>query len=157
MADTDPGSLDRLHDLVTPLPVSSWPPAPGWFVVGTLGLVLLIVCTWTVGVRWSRNRYRREALRMLNRYAASADNLPAVAELVKRVSLAAYPRDRVAALTGLAWQQFLDETGGRPVFTTGPGQLLESSLYLQSSAPLAEQDWQAILAAVRYWIWHHRC
>ena len=36
----DPTSLENLFGLVVPPPVPWWPPAPGWFVVGGMVLVL---------------------------------------------------------------------------------------------------------------------
>lgn len=157
MADTDPGSLERLHDIAVPPPVPWWPPAPGWYVVGGIGLVLLGVGAWAAAARWRRSRYRREALRELERLAASRTNLPAVAELVKRVALAAYPRERVASLTGGPWLAFLDATGGKELFTRGPGRLLEVGTFERTPQLPTDAEYEELLAAVRHWIRHHRC
>ncbi len=67
MPDTDPGSLERLHDIAVPPSVSWWPPAPGWYVVGAIVFVLLGVSVLTMIDHWRRNRYRREALKELDR------------------------------------------------------------------------------------------
>jgi hypothetical protein len=148
--DTDPGSLDRLHDIAVPDPVPFWPPAPGWWVVTAVGLVLLLVAV-VVGIgRWRRNRYRREALAELERRTQSAD----IAELVKRAALAAFPRDRVAALTGDEWLAFLDETGRTDAFTRGAGKSLADAAYRR---PTEAGDVRDLVAVVRHWIKHHRC
>lgn len=156
MADTDPGSLDRLHDIAVPPPVSWWPLAPGWWVIVGIGLVLLAVGVVAAISRWHRNRYRREALRELGELSPAAESLAVVAELVKRVALAAYPRDQVASLTGEPWLAFLDETGGNGAFATGPGRFLEQATFGRPP-PLSNEQATELWTAVRHWITHHRC
>jgi hypothetical protein len=151
MVSADPGSLDRLNDIVPPPAPPWWPPAPAWYVVGALVLVLVTLLTWQLITRWNRNRYRREALAKLK---ALGDNAPlaAVAELVKRVALACYPRDRVASLTGEEWLRFLDESGQTTAFAQGAGLALGDAEY----APGSQAASPELLAAVRHWIRHHR-
>ena len=104
----DPASLQNLHDIVVPPPVSFWPPAPGWYLVAGLLLLLILVLLLRVVIRYRRNAYRRAALAKL----ASASSLPQIATLLKRVALAAYPRTQVASLTGDAWLNWLAESSG---------------------------------------------
>lgn len=54
-----PPWMDAFEPLQSPAPVSWWPPAPGWWLMGIALLALLIVASlrWRVHVR--RNRYRR--------------------------------------------------------------------------------------------------
>jgi uncharacterized protein YjiS (DUF1127 family) len=157
MADTDPGSLDRLHDIVTPPPVSWWPPAPGWYLVGVVGLILVGVAAWAAIARWRRNRYRREALRELSRLSPTMQDLPVVAELVKRVALAAFSREQVAALTGQPWLKFLDRTGGGSRFAHGAGRLLEAGTFRPTTPALERDELVALIGDVRHWIQYHRC
>lgn len=156
MPDTDPGSLDRLHDIVVPPPVGWWPLAPGWWVVVATGLVLLTVGVVKIVFRWQRDRYRRQALQELAHLSPTVEQLATVAELVKRVALAAYPRERVASLIGRPWLTFLDETGGNGAFATGPGQYLELATFGRPPA-LSNSQVTELWTAVRHWIAHHRC
>jgi hypothetical protein len=151
---TDPGSLDRLHDIVTPPPAPWWPPAPAWYALGAIVFVLLAVLAWRGIAWWVRNRYRRAALAELPKLEAAAgeaDTLPALAELVKRVGLVAFPRERVAALSGDEWLAFLDRTGATDTFTRGPGRKLEAGY-----EPGTHRVSPELFAAVRHWIQHHR-
>src|SRR5262245_63229264 len=108
MDDIDPGSLDRLNDIVVPPPVPWWPPAPAWYAVGIIVLILLAVLAWQMIAWRMRTRYRRAALAELATIdTRSSHALGAVAELVKRVALAAFPREQVASLAVDVWLAFL--------------------------------------------------
>ena len=158
-----PTSLDRLHDIVVPASVPWWPPAPGWYWV--LGFVL-VLALWLLGksfIRWQRNRYRREARAELARQeimlrdpACRAAALTAVAELLKRTALTAFPREEVATLTGSAWLEFLNRTGRTIAFTEGNGAVLEYAAYdPRTVAALEESKLNEIVSLVRGWIAHH--
>jgi hypothetical protein len=176
---TDTTALERLHDIVVPGPAPWWPLAPGWYwLIGFL-VVLTAAVLWRALVHWQRNCYRREALAELARIeaqiesAAIADRardtsrnsvLPAMAELLKRTALTAYPREQVAALTGPAWFAFLDQTGGTQ-FSGGLGAALAHGNYFTGDTltpdALANQTESAlqrsaeIASEIRRWIKQH--
>lgn len=156
MPETDPGSLDRLHDIVVPVPVSWWPPAPGWYVVAGIGAAVFAAFAMAAFSQYRRNRYRREALRELARIPRDADSLPALGELLKRVALVAFPRERVASLTGDAWLQFLNETGRTADFARSPGSAFGTAQY-RADAALDDREIPQLFDAVRTWIRNHRC
>lgn len=149
----DPGSLDLLHDIVVPPAASSWPLRSAWYllffaIVVPMGLIIRAVI-----MKWMKNRYRREALVELERIAhslADSDGIPQIAILVKRVALAAYPRGRVASLSGAEWLTFLDSTSGSDGFTLGPGAVLEAG-YSAGSHPASAE----LIDTVRRWIKFH--
>lgn len=160
----DSTSLDRLHDVITSPPVPWWPPAPGWYWSFGLLLVLALALVLRGIVRWQRNRYRHEALAELKRQVASlrdsnhrAASLAALAELLKRAALSAWPREEVASLTGPAWLDFLDRTAGSGRFSKGPGAALEQVAYDPRVADtLSEDQLQEIIAVVRHWLKKHQ-
>jgi hypothetical protein len=149
----DPASLDRLHDVITPAPVSWWPPALGWYVVASVGILLLCLAVVRGILRYRANAYRRAALVELNELAGRSDASALVAELLKRVALAAFPRTEVASLSGERWVGWLNETGRGDAFNDEAGRLLSSAAY---RSPVSDES-GALLEAARRWICRHRC
>jgi hypothetical protein len=159
----DPTSLEHLFDIVAPPPVPWWPPAPGWFVVGGVLLVLGLWGAWQAWRHWQAAAYRRAALvewRQLKAQAAvpghGAAALGRLSELVKRTAFAAFPREAVASLSGEAWLRFLDCTGHTDAFTRGPGRVLGDLAYDPKLAgrldTAAAED---LFHTVRRWIRRH--
>lgn len=159
MADSQPTDpLTGLVDIPLPAEVTLWPqtwPSRILLVVVVIGLICAAL--WALR-RWRINRYRREALSELKRIeAGAAASTPAelsaaLASLVRRTAIAAFPREQVASLTGAAWLSFLDRTEGRHAFSEGPGRALEISAYRQA----ATVNSSGLINAVRSWIKLHR-
>jgi len=107
-------ALRSMHDIVLPAPVSWMPQTWGWAALGIL--VLAAAGAWAFAAlrRYRRNAYRRQALRLLDDVAVAigrpevrAQGIRDLAELLKRTALAAWPRERVAAATGRAWNDLI--------------------------------------------------
>lgn len=139
---SDPSDLSNLRDIVVPLAVSWWPPAPGWWAVGATVAIAAGLAVAAAVRRRQRDAYRREALQALDT-AQPAD----ISAILKRAALVAFPREQVASLSGPAWLAFLDRTGG----TTFANTALASLTYGGSG------DKEAVLAEARRWIARHRC
>lgn len=104
----DPASLENLRDIALPTPIPWWPPAVGWWLVLAfiaIAIAVMLVWAWRT---WRANAYRRAALLELK----TATTITGIAEILKRTALAAYPRSEVASLSGSAWCQWLEESGG---------------------------------------------
>ena len=149
----DPADLSHLADIVVPPPVPWWPPAPGWWILGAALLAALAISGWSAIRRYRKNAYRRAALAELAAIGtvSSPASAAAVSAILKRVALAAYPRAEVANLTGAAWLAFLDRAASTTDFTRGPAAALAQAAY---GAPLS--DGEAVLAAARFFVTHHR-
>ncbi|GAA5121260.1 DUF4381 domain-containing protein [Luteolibacter yonseiensis] len=145
----DPASLDRLHDLVLPPPVPWWPPAPGWMILLAVLAVLCLMFLVSRFMRWQADRYRREALALLDDPATPPAEWSAI---LKRAALAAWPREQTAHLTGKDWLAFLDRTAGMDLFLKGPARHLESIAF----APAGQADLVRLKTAAREWIIRHR-
>jgi uncharacterized protein DUF4381 len=159
----DPTSLENLFDIVAPPPVPWWPPAPGWFVVGGVLLVLVFWGARRAWGRWRAAAYRRAALaewRQLKTRATDPGHreiaLRHLPELVKRTALAAFPREAVASLSGMEWLRFLDRTGHTDAFTHGRGRLLPELAYdPRLAARLDNAAVEDLFRIVRRWIRGH--
>lgn len=139
---SDPSDLSNLRDIVVPLAVSWWPPAPGWWAVGATVAIAAGLAVAAAIRHYQRNAYRREALQALDT-AQPAD----ISAILKRAALVAFPREQVASLSGPAWLAFLDRTGGTKFANTA----LASLTYGGSG------DKEAVLGEARRWLTQHRC
>lgn len=148
-----------LRDIVLPDPVPWWPPAPGAWVVLAVVMVTLAILVWHAIRRHHRNAYRRVGLAECASLEARLPDRAALSELsvlLKRVALAAYPREQVAAMYGSAWLHFLDMTCPGCRFAEGPGHLLFQGLAesRQSLAPEGK-DLEELVHQCRRWIRFH--
>ena len=142
-------ALDKLHDYYQPAPPAWTPQTIGWYVLfGIVALLLLWVAIHAIR-RWLVNRYRREALRELA--IVTPDQFSA---LLKRTALAAWPREKVASLSGDAWLKFLSDAGATESFRSAPGNRIEE-LALRAGSPSIEDE-QILRTTVAEWIRRHR-
>ncbi len=133
-------SLSNLQDIVLPAAPSFWPPASGCWILVALILMLLITVTWFIAQSRQRNAYRRAGLTLLQ----SANTVYDINVVLKRVALAVFPREQVAALHGEHWIQFMQSTCEGEQFAT----LSQSA----EGTPAIE----SIRASARTWIRKHQ-
>lgn len=155
----DPGSLQNLNDIVTPGAIAWWPPAPGWYAVLAVLVVLLAWGAFRSLVWWRRNIYRRQALRELQAIRAEgASSAARIPPLLKRVALSAWPRPSVAHLSGREWHGFLDRTAAMDRFSDGgTGALLDSVSYVPNpGSALPGEVFERVCKAAEFWIRNHR-
>jgi len=160
--------MNELVDIVTPSPPSWMPQTAGWLVLGVLLLAAMLWLSWRFLRRWHANRFRRTALRELAVLQRMLDGAPgqritvllALAELLKRLALAEWPRQTVAALTGPAWCEFLQSrAGGARDAVPVLAALIDDAEYRGGPA-LAEwpdEQLRATFSACRIWIAGYRC
>ncbi len=148
-------SLANLHDIVVPDAVSWWPLAPGWYALFAVALVCAIALAIRGFLRYRRNAYRREAMVILRQTLALPASLHVeVAALLKRTALSAFPHEKVAALTGAPWLEFLDRTGATDDFSIGGGRVLGAGQY--GSDPLNDSERADLIRAAGSWIQNHQ-
>ncbi|MEM8631964.1 MAG: DUF4381 domain-containing protein [Pseudomonadota bacterium] len=118
--------IDLLEPVPEPPPISWAPQTIGWL---WLGLAVLAIVLWTVCAVYARRRaraYRRAALTELD---AAGEAPEEIAAILRRVALCAYPRAKVASLTGPDWVAFLDASFPGSGFTSGVGAVLADAPY----------------------------
>ncbi|MDW4497361.1 DUF4381 domain-containing protein [Sulfitobacter sp. D35] len=151
MNQDGPVSLVDLIDQIVPpdepAPVSMMPQTWGWVALALLLLALVGYGLYRLAAHRRANAYRRAALRALE---AAGDDAEAVAAILRRTALSAFPRHDVAGLSGADWLAFLDRTLPSGDFSTGPGRAVTSAPYSGAPAP------DGLGAAVADWIRHHR-
>ena len=139
--------LNLLEPMPQPEPVSLWPQTAGWI---WLTLVVAVLVLWLVR-RWVKarraNAYRRTAIEQLEH---AGDDPGAVAQIIRRTALAAFPRAEVAGLYGEHWLAFLDAACDGTAFRSGPGRALASAPY-SATEPVAGLKNVAIA-----WVRDHR-
>lgn len=140
--------LDRLVEPPEPAPVPMTPQTWGWTVLAAALALALAWIAWRAWRRWRADAYRRAALAEL---AAAGDDPATIAGILRRTALAAWPRERVASLTGRDWLAFLDATGGGGSFGEGPGALLAEAPYRADAAPRP-----GLGAIAAHWVRRHR-
>ena len=98
--------LDQLNDIVLPATPSLWLLATeAWFLIAII-LYTLIVLVIQLRKKHQTNAYRLLGLELLKKAQTTYD----ISIILKRVALAAYPRDQVASLYGKDWQAFLEHS-----------------------------------------------
>jgi hypothetical protein len=148
-------ALEGLRDIHLPAPVSFWPPAPGWWALVALSLMIGVasVTAW----RRHRSSVRRHALRELAalevRFAAEQQPVElavSLATLIRRVALRVSTQTGVAALHGESWVSFLSE--GAKSDARSPQiarELLQTAYGGERAAAGTPREW---LAFTRSWI-----
>jgi len=152
--------LGQLSPVAEPPTISLWPQTEAW---GWVGVVAVVLAAWLIRrllLQRHANAYRRVALREID---AAGDSLGALAEILRRTALVAFPRAEVAGLYGDEWLSFLDRTSSGSDFREGVGRSFASAPYVataegseqpEKAARVAETK-QLVALAVR-WVRHHR-
>lgn len=154
----NPQELAQLKDLHLPEPISWWPLAPGWYGLILLSLFVLISLLYWVRQRVRHARPKREALLLLVSYKKAYEKDPnsqlmsaQLSELLKRVALVYYPREKVAGLQGAAWIEFLNSTSRGIDFNAVADLLLEAPFKGEETASL-----YPLISRVERWIKQRR-
>ena len=147
-------ALAQLHDIHLPQPLGWWPLAPGWYLLALLIIAFLAFALVILLRRHANHKAKREALRLLityqQQYKANNAQLTCarLSELLKRVALAYFPREKVASLQGKDWIEFLNRTARGVDFTKMKCELLE----LPFRQGMANRDLSSFFDMTKAWI-----
>ena len=145
----------ELRDIHLPPDPSWFPPAPGWWILAALLIILLV---WLFRVIAKRLRKRRwlaalqgEVDSIESDHAEHGDQrktTAAVSQLLRRAALRLDPR--AAAYQGSDWLTWLDAHGGTTEFVDGPGRVLIDAPW----RPSPDVDIHILLALTSGWLAH---
>lgn len=137
-----------LKDIHLPAAIGDWPPAPGWWLLPIITILLLL--SLFLLYRLYRRLTRKTALKTAKKLLAALkqdvnkDNRQKLAELsmlLRRVVISIAPAADTAGLTGATWLAFLDASMKDTPFTNGVGAYLGYAPYQPTAiddAKLAE-------------------
>tara|TARA_Y100000758_G_scaffold269300_1_gene210702 strand:+ start:923 stop:1450 length:528 start_codon:yes stop_codon:yes gene_type:complete len=158
----EPMMLSEMIDLLPPVPepaaVPWWPQTWGWALLGVAVLVAAAVFGWRRYRHWRANRYRQAALQELRQRLAAGEGAPALAEVLRRTALVAFPRPEVASLSGESWVAFLNQhtAPGQACFDAPAMAQLSRMTYRQGEDAPQGPALEELTRRVERWISTHR-
>jgi len=153
----NPDLLSQLRDIHSAAPVPWWPPAPGWWVLALLVLVLLTWAGRRVLARYRLHQRRKQMLGWVDNLNVMIDPkvepqayLSMLNRIFKTIAVKAFPGQHCAALNGREWADFLIEKMKNT-------RSAESLAVLASGPydPAPEFDPDQLSELTRHWIKQH--
>jgi len=147
----------QLHDIHLPDPAGWWPPAPGWWI---LALLLIVLVVWLSRIAWQWLKYQQWRKRVLNEFShfESIDDvqfLTQITEKLRQLAITVYPEREVASLTGKHWLEFLDRHSEQKDFSEHPANLMIEAPYTGQQVDLSSQQNRQLIQLARHWAKHN--
>ncbi len=144
----------ELRDIHLPEASLWWPPAPGWWLLALLSVILLLGSWWL----WRRLRLRSVSRLSLTEFQrireahrdgqARSDTIRQIAALLRRVSISYRGRDESGASTGADWMREIAELAPGSGFSEQQLQLLTHDRYRRDY----DCDIDSLLETCEAWI-----
>ncbi len=141
-----------LKDIHLPAAIGWWPPAPGWWL-----LPLVIVLLWLAARYLYRRLTRKTAihtaqtlLKTLSKQTDTLQTLTALSALLRRTAISIDGRSQVAGLRGHAWLEYLDRSLPESAFSQGIGRCLADAHYRPGVTD--DIDLPALIALCERWL-----
>jgi len=150
-----------IRDIHLPAPIDWWPLAPGWWILVSIILGLLVI--GMIIFYWRRHhalcRSVQQHLKTIeSKYQESQDAIQlvkSISVLLRRTSITSFPGAEIASLTGQDWLSFLDEFLSKSPhengFSSGVGKVLIEAPY----NPNCEVNTEELLVLSRFWLKKH--
>jgi len=141
--------LNQLQDIHLPPETSIWPPAWPWWV---LALIIIGGIAYAA-YRWHKNRWRKQALTLLNAIDTESDKQHAIFcmnRLLKQIYINQYNTGH--ELSGMKWLYALDSKTPKPIFLPE----LEELAYAPDKSKI-DMTPEQVQKAARKWIRSAQC
>ncbi len=148
-------SVSQLRDIHGIQSIPWWPPAPGWWILAGLSLVLL--AGWWAWRRRPPRNWRREArlyledLRQRSRRVDAKVVASEVSELLRRVAIARHGRASCAGLVGEEWLLWLKQNDPKGFDWVSQGRILLDLPYAPPRRESASADLRCLIGAAEQW------
>ncbi len=115
--------LAQLKDIKVPEPISWWPLAPGWYILMTVLLVMIILSALMVHRAKKKKKYlmslKSEITNLYNQYPDNSHQYAQrLSPLLKRIALLRFKPIEINQLHGKAWEGFLNRHSQSESFNT---------------------------------------
>lgn len=161
MEPQDP--LAQLRDIHLPNAISLWPPAPGWWIVALIAIIIIALISIVIRQRAAANYYRKLALIELKTLDKSdhSSYLQQLNQLLKQTAIASGCNHDVGSISGNKWLIFLDQSFSKrynkrnnyngDCFSNGVGEVLGLGPYAKHSKYQLDE----LENLAQRWIKHH--
>jgi len=154
--------LSGLKPIVIPEPVHFAPVTPGWYILLGLLLLLALFFLYRFFRNYRANAYRRQAARELVKLKTEAGNqnptalIEKIATILKATAMVSFSREKVARLSGQAWQEFLAAT--LPPAKNGPQvwALIDYQYARETNRPIRPSEIETLIDVSVKWVRRHR-
>lgn len=143
-----------LRDIHLPDAVSGWPPAPGWWLLLVLLIVLAVLLPKLIRYlkRPRPNKLALAEFSQIKKQFQQQQNHQQLARdisaLFRRIGLTYYSREQVASLTGKEWLQQLNKLNPQQTLADGIIDTISMAAY----QPDPELDAQNLLNSCEQWL-----
>ena len=121
-----------LKDIHLPNTIGWWPPAPGWWLLPLLLILLILAVRYTYR-RFSQktavNRAQKLLIVLRQQSLEPEQTLREISALLRRTAITLDSRSHVASLYGQAWLDYLDANLPDAPFSQGIGRCLSDAHY----------------------------
>jgi hypothetical protein len=152
----------QVGKLIEPSAVAFNFKAPGWYVLGFLVLLIIVLLIWLLVKYCKSNLYRKHALQFLNNveqkllHEKEFDLMVYQTQmLIKRIAMARYGRQNVSGLRGSQWITFINATWREKSFDGKDEMLLNQNIYKPEKTVSADEATNFVEKS-RRWIKKHK-
>ncbi|MCB1782682.1 MAG: DUF4381 domain-containing protein [Alphaproteobacteria bacterium] len=145
----------QLHDIKGLDAISWWPPAPGWWILAGV-LILLLIAVFGVRV-WRRRRAARWQAHVkglflsLRRENDARTKVSALSELLRGLAIQTHGRESCAGLEGSAWLAWLSAHDPAGFNWTYDAKILIEAPYAPDGH-IAANDLEPLIKAAERWV-----